>query len=63
MRWALVNKETNLVENVVIWDGLNDLFQNTTNVQLQENERCSIGWTYDVNGDPRFIEPVVEEIP
>ena len=62
MRWAIVNSN-NIVENIVIWDGNGDLFSTTQNVQLQENEPCSIGWTYDVNGDPRFIEPDVLETP
>ncbi len=62
MRWALIDAN-NIVENIIIWDGVGDLFHNTTNVNLLENERCEIGWTYDVNSDPRFIEPDVLEIP
>jgi hypothetical protein len=62
MRWALVDSN-NIVENIVIWDGSGSLFQGVTCVNLQENEHCSIGWTYDVNGSPRFIEPEVQEIP
>lgn len=61
MRWALVNSD-NIVENVVIWDGVNDLFHNTTNINLNENERCEIGFLYDPNGDPRFNEPPIEEL-
>ena len=63
MRWALVNSE-NIVENVVIWDGTGEMFQNTTNVELQENEVCSSGWIYSKNSSPRFSAPVesVEEV-
>jgi hypothetical protein len=56
MRWALINTETNLVENVIIWDGEGSLFPNTLNVLLTENEPCSIGWLYEANNTPRFTE-------
>jgi len=62
MKWALVNNQTNIVENIVIWDGNGELFPHTTNVHLNDNERCGISWTYDVNNDPRFIEPEVQKI-
>jgi len=55
MRWALINVN-NLVENVVIWDGQGDCFAGKTIVQLQDGEWCSIGASYDVNGNPKFIE-------
>lgn len=61
MRWALVNIETNIVEYVIIWDGIGDQYQNRPwiPVQLRENElRTSTGWIYDPNTDPRFTEPV-----
>ena len=61
MRWAIINSDS-IVENIVIWDGNGELFPHTTNVYLNDNERCGISWTYDVNTDPRFIEPEVQEI-
>ena len=62
MRWALIDLN-NVVENVVIWDGTGDLFQGTTNIHLNDDERCAPGWTYDPNNSPRFVEPDVLETP
>ena len=50
----------NIVENVIIWDGLGDLFSGKTIVQLEDGEWCSIGALYEANGTPRFIE---QEVP
>jgi len=66
MRWALVNKINNIVENIIIWDGLNELFSNTNwNVILLTEDENTVGsgWTYDENNNPRFIEPDVLETP
>lgn len=66
MRWALVSMETNIVENVIIWDGTGDLYQNRSwiTVQLNENElTTSTGWIYDPNTDPRFSAPDILETP
>jgi hypothetical protein len=59
MTWAVINSE-NVVVNIVIWGGGDNLFDGFTTVQLEENEPCSPGWTYDPNGTPRFIEPPLE---
>ena len=59
MRWALVNIETNIVEYIIIWDGVGNQYENRSwiPIQLNENEiRTSCGWVYDSNSDPRFIE-------
>lgn len=56
MRWAIVN-QNNFVDNVVIWSGGESLWPDMTPVQLDENERCAPGWTYDPNATPRFVEP------
>lgn len=50
----------NIVENVIIWDGLGDLFSGKIVVQLQDGEWCSVGALYNSNGTPRFIE---QEVP
>lgn len=60
MRWALINSN-NFVENIVIWDGLGDLFVDKIIVQLEENEWCNIGALYEANSTPRFIEQEVTE--
>lgn len=58
MRWAIINLETNIVENVIIWDGVAPLYTTDMSslIQLQENERCVAGDLYDLNSTPRFIE-------
>jgi hypothetical protein len=64
MRWALVNTETNIVEYVIIWDGVGNLYENRPwlPVQLNENEmNTSSGWFYDPNNNPRFSEFLIIE--
>lgn len=56
MTWAVINSE-NVVVNVVIWSGGDNLFDGFTTVQLEDNEPCSPGWIYDPNATPRFVEP------
>jgi hypothetical protein len=57
MRWAIVNLDTNIVENVIIWDGIGDLpFPVDTIIQLVEDERCGPGFAYNANNTPRFTE-------
>jgi hypothetical protein len=66
MRWALVNIETNIVEHIIIWDGVGNQYENRSwiPVQLNENEPdISNGWIYDANSDPRFTPPDILEIP
>ena len=66
MRWALVNIQTNIVEYIIIWDGVGDQYQNRSwiPIQLNENElNVSNEWVYDPNSDPRFTAPTTMEIP
>lgn len=58
MRWAIINLQTNIVENIIIWDGLTQIFPTDSSslIQLEENERCSSGDLYQENNTPRFIE-------
>lgn len=56
-RWALVNPTTLVVNNVVIWGGGESLWPDMLTIQLEPDERCAPGWTYDVAATPRFIEP------
>lgn len=60
MRFALIDQNTLIVWNVVIWGGGESPWPDMTTVQLDENERCAPGWTYDPNATPRFIEPTLE---
>ena len=57
MRWALVNSTTLVVDNVIIWGGGESLWPDMLTIQLEADERCAPGWTYDANAAPRFIEP------
>jgi hypothetical protein len=57
MRWALIDLN-NLVENIVIWDGLGEVFAGKTIVQLEEGEWCNVGALYEATGTARFTEPV-----
>ena len=59
MRCALINSNTNIVDNIVIadpsWNPEIGLFL----IPLVENEQCFIGQIYDQNSSPRFLgEPI-----
>jgi hypothetical protein len=57
MKWAMIDTN-NIVENVIIWDGIGDLFVGKTVVQLQEGEYCTIGSVFDPNAtENRFSVP------
>jgi hypothetical protein len=57
-RWALVNSTTLVVDNVIIWGGGESMWPDLLTVQLDADERCAPGWTYDPNNIPRFVEPL-----
>jgi hypothetical protein len=58
MRWAIINLETNIVENVIIWDGNTNMFPFPVEclIQLNENENCGPRYKYDPNAEIRFFE-------
>jgi len=58
-RWALVNPETLVVDNVVIWGGGESLWPDFNTIQLNEGEPCGQGWVYDPTpmANPRFTDP------
>lgn len=55
-RFAVVDNATNLVGNIISWDGSFgwEPPKETTVVELQSNEECGINYTYDAFGSPRF---------
>lgn len=57
-RWALVNPTTLVVDNVIIWGGGESLWPDMLTIQLEPDERCAPGWTYESNNTPRFVEPL-----
>lgn len=59
MRWALIDNTTNIVSNIIVWNGTDgiDFTSKYFAIQIQENENCIIGSTYSPNSDPRFIAP------
>lgn len=66
MRWAIVNPETGVVENIVIWDGCGELYPYQSNqlVSLADGEWCDMGAIYSADESPRFTPapPIVEEV-
>lgn len=63
MRWAVINIQTNIVENVIIWDGNGYLspFSADSLIQLGETEPCAPGYKYDANASIRFYEDIIQE--
>lgn len=57
MKYALVNNNTNIVDNIIIWDGMCQIInlELHTPVLLNQNEDCAIGYVYDSNLQPRFF--------
>ena len=55
MIYALVNTNTNIVENVIVADAYWQPPQGFSAVLLNTDELCLIGQTYDANGQTRFI--------
>jgi hypothetical protein len=56
MKAALINTQTNIVENIVIIDNIDwNPGINFNVVVLQENESCIIGQAYNQNATPRFF--------
>ena len=61
--YAVINNQTNIVENVVVWDGENEwLPPEGTYVICIDGAEAGIGWKYENN---TFIDvrPVAEETP
>lgn len=56
MRYALINND--VVENIVLWDGEGDIFDDYIKVELSDDVECGIGWAYE-NGE--FIAPTEME--
>jgi hypothetical protein len=56
MLYAVVNKETKIVENIIVWDGIdiNLVPENQEWINILENKNVGIGWSYI---DGQFIDP------
>jgi len=50
MRYAIVNTATDVVENVIIWDGETPYEPNEGYIVVSASDQVSIGWLY-VNGE------------
>lgn len=59
MRWALIDNTTNIVSNIIVWNGTDgiDFTSRYFAIEIQENEHCTIGSTYSENSNPRFVPP------
>jgi hypothetical protein len=59
MRYAVINSETNIVENIIAWDGLTEWTPpEGCYTQILEDTAAGIGWSF-VNG--QWIEPTPSE--
>jgi hypothetical protein len=58
MIYALINNETNLVENMVVWDGIS--LYNPTSYYLIETEQATFGDKYE---DGHFYRLVINPNP
>jgi hypothetical protein len=56
MLYAVVNKETKIIENIIVWDGIdtNLVPENQEWINILENKNVGIGWSYI---DGQFIDP------
>jgi hypothetical protein len=57
MKYAIVKTETNVVENIIIWDGSTPILDWSvwTPVLLNTGEECNMGYSYDPQNSPRFF--------
>lgn len=55
--WALVNTETNVVENIIKWDGITDWRPPDGFICIECSEGGDIGDTYE---NETFIKPSIE---
>jgi hypothetical protein len=60
-KYAIIDKTTGFVDNVILWDGIVD-WEPPEGYQAMhiENEAIGPNWTY-LNGT--FTEPVIERVP
>lgn len=59
MNYAVINSETNIVENVTLWDGVVSWTPpEGCYVQLLDNALAGIGWSFVNN---QFVPPVIED--
>jgi hypothetical protein len=59
MNYAVINSQTNVVENSIVWDGVSPWTPpENCYVQPVTNPHAGIGWTF-VNG--QFVPPTPEE--
>ena len=61
-KYALINKETNIVDNTIVWDGSDCWTPPSTHLAVNiENVIADRGYTY--NSDGTFTAPVEESQP
>lgn len=60
--YAVINAETNIVENVILWDGESP-WQPPAGMYVQElSGEAGIGWKYE-NDSFSDVRPVIEAVP
>lgn len=61
-RYCVIREDTNIVVNVVVWDGNLETWQPPENCIAVQSDEAGIGWEYDeLNND--FENPDIEEPP
>jgi hypothetical protein len=62
MRYAVINSQTNLVENVIIWDGVSQWTPpENCYVEPLTNPHAGIGWSF-INGELSAPAPQPENL-
>ncbi len=59
MNYAIIDSATNLVVNVIVWDGKPPWQPPSGCIAVLLRNNAGIGWSYI---DEQFVEPVIEEI-
>jgi hypothetical protein len=59
MNYAIIDSATNLVANVIVWDGKPPWQPPSGCIAVLLRNNAGIGWSYI---DEQFVEPAIEEI-
>ena len=59
MNYAIIDNATNLVVNVIVWDGKPPWQPPSGCIAVLLRNNAGIGWSYI---DEQFVEPAIEEI-
>jgi hypothetical protein len=64
IRYAIINTSTNIVENVILWDGVSDWIPPENHIAVNaEDTIVGPKWIYNKNGSFTAPEPVADPEP